>query len=187
MKQLRILTSNSEVVVVLLAMALLFNVAAASAQSYSVLYELGKHTVPQPNPKYFGLMIEGWDANGNTTQGGAVRFNFSLQLTSCDWKVVSEYAWSSRLFSIAPIGGHTVFQSADWDSFSHSSSGADGECCPPSDPTAGNLDLPRHPRCDRSPTRDFLSPSARLTVLLPHQFAVDRLVGETSIRRICWR
>jgi len=34
---------------------------------------------------------------------------------------------------------------------------ANGECCPPSDPTAGNLDLPRHPRCDRSPTRNFLS------------------------------
>jgi hypothetical protein len=46
-----------------------------------------------------------------------------------------------------------------------------------------NLDLPRHARCDRSPTRDSLSPSARLTVLLPHPFAVDRLVGEFSIRR----
>jgi hypothetical protein len=28
---------------------------------------------------------------------------------------------------------------------------------------------------------------AQLTGLLPHQFAVDRLVGELSIRRICWR
>jgi hypothetical protein len=123
MKQLRILTSNSKLVVVFLAMALLFNVAAASAQSYSVLYDFGKHTVPQPNPRYFGLMIEGWDANGNSTQGGAVRFNFSLQVTSRDWNVVSEYAWSPRLFSIAPIGGHTGFQSAGWDSLSHSSSG----------------------------------------------------------------
>jgi hypothetical protein len=34
------------------------------------------------------------------------------------------------------------------------------------------------------PQLGFLSPSARLTVLLPHQFVGDRLVGEISIRRL---
>ena len=43
------------------------------------------------------------------------------------------------------------------------------------------------PQCDHSPSAGFLSPSARLTVLLPHQFVGDRLIGEFSIRRICWR
>ena len=62
---------------------------------------------------------------------------------------------------------------------------ADAECCPPSDPTAGNLDLPRHPRCDRSPIRGFLSPSARLTVLLPHNsWSTDSLANSRSVELV---
>jgi hypothetical protein len=38
------------------------------------------------------------------------------------------------------------------------------------------LDSSTPPQCDRSPSSGFLLSSARLTVLLPHQFVGDRLV-----------
>src|SRR6266436_2383462 len=43
----------------------------------------------------------------------------------------------------------------------------DGGRCPPSDRIDDDLDLPGHLRSDRSPSSDFPSPSARLSVLFP--------------------
>src|SRR5258708_38992862 len=54
----------------------------------------------------------------------------------------------------------------------------DGGRCPPSDRIDDALDLPRHLRSDRSPSSDFLSPSAPPGVLFP-----DLPWGGPTLRR----
>src|SRR6267143_4360764 len=63
----------------------------------------------------------------------------------------------------------------------------DGRCCPPSDRIDDDLDLPRHLLFDRSPSSDFLSPSAPLSVLFPDLVLGAQHFDGISIHQICSR